>query len=273
VIEGQLEEEQQEEENSERWLITYADMITLLMAFFVMMYAMSRINQGRFAALATSIRTEFSGSGLPSGPDITLVNQGIATSLGIVNGTRFGLKRNIEKGLDKAIGDKGLLDHIQVLEVDGNLVIRILSDEVFFRSGSAQLTYKNKEILEHIARILRIMPFEIRVEGHTDSVPIHTAMFSSNWELSTRRATNVVLYFIRTHGLVPDRLSAMGYADTRPIASNRSAAGRQKNRRIDIVIFTNTVNAPTTSAVELGTISSTGSDISIVPPVNIMQTH
>jgi len=86
--------------------------------------------------------------------------------------------------------------------------------------------------------MVRILPYSVRIEGHTDSVPIHTAEFPSNWELSTERATNVVLHMVRELGISPDKLSAVGYADTRPVATNTSRVSRQKNRRIDIVVFT-----------------------------------
>lgn len=269
TMSSELLEETEGGEDEERWLITYADMITLLMAFFIMMYAMSRVDQGKFAALATSVRTEFAGSGLPAGEDMALVNRGLATSLGIVNGTRYGLRENIRKGLDKAVGDKNLRDHIEVLELDGNLVIRVISDDVLFPSGSAQLTEAHREILTHIAQILRLLPFDIRVEGHTDNVPIHTAKFPSNWELSTRRATNVVLHLVRVQGINPDRISAAGYADTRPVASNDTHAGRQENRRIDIVVFTNKNATEDTARVQLQQQEKTAVPGSIVPPIDI----
>jgi len=274
VSEEPLEEEGGEED-AERWLITYADMITLLMAFFIMMYAMSKVDQGHFSALATSVRAEFAGTGVPAGPDVTLVNQGVATSLGIVNGTRFGLQDNVEKGLDKALARTGLRKHVQVLEIDGNLVIRLLDDKVLFASGSARLTQENRELLSRIATILRVLPFAVRIEGHTDNVPIHTRAFPSNWELSTRRATNVVLYLVRTQALPADQFSAAGYADTKPVAPNDTAANREKNRRIDIVIFTREARAPAVSAEGLAHTSSGNRrvaderQIDIVPPINI----
>ena len=273
-----LEEEHEEEENLERWLLTYADMITLLMAFFIMMYAMSRVDQGKFAALATSVRTEFTGTGLPVGPDIALVNQGLATSLGIVNGTRFGLRQNVEKSLDKSIKDKEMRKHVQVLEVDDNLVIRLLDDDVLFASGSARLTEKNRELVARVAIVLRALPYTIRIEGHTDSVPINTAAFPSNWELSTRRATNVAIYLIRRQNLSPDRISAVGYADTKPVAPNNTPHNRRRNRRIDMVIHSGHKQNPVADAAQLvqpaqilaaGTTATGPSRPNIVPPINI----
>lgn len=276
-----LEEEHEEEENAERWLLTYADMITLLMAFFIMMYAMSQVDQGKFAALATSVRMEFTGTGLPVGPDIALVNQGLATSLGIVNGTRFGLRKNVEKSLDKTIKDKEMRKHVQVLEVDGNLVIRLLDDDVLFPSGSARLTEKNRELVGRVALVLRALPYTIRIEGHTDSVPINTAAFPSNWELSIRRAGNVAIYLIRRQNLSPARISAAGYADTKPVAPNNTPRNRRRNRRIDMVVHSGHKQNPVADFAQPaqlvqpaqifagGTTATGPSRPNIVPPINI----
>ncbi len=276
-----LEEEHEEEENLERWLLTYADMITLLMAFFIMMYAMSRMDQQKFTALATSVRMEFTGTGLPVGPDIALVNQGLATSLGIVNGTRFGLRQNVEKSLDKSIKDKEMRKRVQVLEVDDNLVIRLLDDDVLFASGSARLTEKNRELVARVATVLRALPYTIRIEGHTDSVPINTAAFPSNWELSTRRASNVAVYLIRRQNLSPDRIGAAGYADTKPVAPNNTPDNRRRNRRIDMVIYSGHKQNPVADSpqpaplvqparIPSAAAAPTGpSRPSIVPPINI----
>ncbi len=276
-----LDEEHEEEESEERWLITYADMITLLMAFFIMMYAMSRVDQDKFAALATSVRIEFTGTGLPSGPDVTLVNQGIATSLGIVNGTRFGLRNNVEKLFDKTIKDPEMRKHVQVLEADDNLVIRLLDDDVLFPSGSARLTEKNRRLVAQVATVLHILPYRICIEGHTDSVPINTDAFPSNWELSIRRATNVAIYLIRRHNLSPDRISAAGYADTKPVAPNDTPHNRRKNRRIDMVIYSGHEQAPVADTAQPaqfaqpaqilgGAYTDTGlARTNIIPPIDI----
>lgn len=259
----------------ERWLVSYADMVTLLMVVFVVMYAMSQVDLERFAALATSVQAEMGGAGLAPGKDMAQVGSAPATSLGIVDGTRIGLRGNVERMLDRALSKTGLQGNVEVLEVDGNIVIRLLDRDVLFASGSAALTGRNRQLLSRVAGVLRMLPYNIRIEGHTDNLPINTAMFPSNWELSTRRATNVVLHLVRREGLSPDRISATGYADTRPIAPNDTAQGRQKNRRIDIVVFTGN-DAPPPAALDVDaleravvSVPSTEDAPTIVPPVNI----
>jgi chemotaxis protein MotB len=165
---------------------------------------------------------------------------------------------------------------VQVLEVDGNLVVRLMDDAILFEPGSAALTGRHKELLRHVASMVRVLPYSTRVEGHTDSIPINTAEFPSNWELSTRRATNVVMHMIRELGISPDKLSAAGYAETRPVAPNNTAANRQKNRRIDIVVCTQ--QAPACAVVRDAMAGSTQADSNgsmqpIVSPVDIRGGH
>lgn len=272
----ELLDEGDSEENAERWLLTYSDMITLMMAFFIMMYAMSKVDAGKFSAMATSVRTEFAGSGLPSGDDMLQVNAGLATSLGIINGTQFGLRENIKKSLDKTLGKGELRQSIQVLERDGNLILRMLDSRFLFASGSAELTGRNRKLLDKISPILRVLPYQVRIEGHTDNVPINTARYPSNWELSTARASSVVMYLVRKQAFSPDRFSIAGYADTNPVTSNETAKGRSINRRIDMIIFTQPATAPKTNEKSLETIGSEALDSpvdersGIVPPINIL---
>ena len=266
------EDHGEHEGNHERWLVTYSDMITLLMAFFIMMYSMSRVDLAKFSAMATSVRAEFAGTGIGGAGDMSLLNESVATSFGIVDGTCANLRENVEKGLKKQLGAAKFAGSVEVLEIDGNLVIRLIDNAVLFEPGSARLTNQHKDLLRHVAGMVRILPYSVRIEGHTDSVPINTAAFPSNWELSTVRATNVVLCLIRELGISPDKLSAVGYADTRPVATNTTPANRQKNRRIDIVVFTQQMpsNAVTTSQVAEATGGKDAAPIQgIVPKVDI----
>jgi len=270
------EEHEGHDASHERWLITYADMITLLMAFFIMMYSMSRLDVAKFSAMAISVRSEFAGTGIGGGGDMTLLKENVATEFGIVDGTRANLRQNVEKGLKKQLGAKTFAELVEVFEVDGNLVIRLVNDAVLFEPGRAHLTSRHKDVLRHIAAMLRIMPYAARIEGHTDSVPIRTAEFPSNWELSTARATNVVLHMVRELGISPDKLSAVGYADTRPVAANTTAAKRQRNRRIDIIVFTHQAPASTLTSGEMVELSGDRDLIpthGIVPRVDIRGAH
>jgi chemotaxis protein MotB len=274
---GELHEEKHIDGGNERWLVSYADMVTLLMVVFVVMFAMSQLDLERFAALATSVRAEMGSVAISGGKDMGQALQAGAGGLGIVDGTGTGLRNNIEKMLDRALGKTGLQGNVEVLQVDGNLIIRLLDKDILFESGDAALTARNRELLSRVAAVLRMLPYQIRIEGHTDSMPINTALFPSNWELSTRRATNVVLHLVRAEEMSPDRISATGYADTRPIASNDTPQGRQKNRRIDIVLATGQ-DSPSAAvldvdatghAVVVGTEVSPQGSPNIVPPISI----
>jgi chemotaxis protein MotB len=220
-------------ENHERWLITYADMITLLMAFFIMMYAMSIVNLGKFSQLAVSIRSGFGGH--ERGMMDTAL--GITEQTGSVPANSFQLLTQIAQDVRNALGQDAQRD-VEFLAEGGVVTIRVHADDVLFARGSAALTPRAAATLDAIAQAIAKLPYQIRVEGHTCDLPVHNAQFANNWELSAQRAINVVLYYIERRGFSPRRLSAVGYADTVPVAPNDSEANRAKNRRIDIVLQT-----------------------------------
>ncbi|MCC6445217.1 MAG: flagellar motor protein MotB [Armatimonadetes bacterium] len=225
-------------DNEERWLLTYADMITLLVAFFMMLYSMSIVNNQKFHDLALSVRGGFGGVLTGGGPspfgggssDSTkpdIAPQGMDKSSGLVQ---------TEKLVNKYIQDKKLKEALSVHEDERGLVITLATDHVLFDMGSADIKPKIGEVLDKIGKLLKGMSNHIRVEGHTCNLPVRNAQFHDNFRLSMTRASNVYYYLIRS-GISPDRLAATGYADTRPLALNTSDANRAKNRRVDIVIL------------------------------------
>ncbi len=238
----------EEEENLERWLITYADMITLLMAFFIMMYAMSVVNMGKFAQLAISVRTGFGGPVPGALPDVLgLHTQQINDTAGLA-ASEFELVNMADQFIVKQLGEGGpkstgqsqapkekLSDQIEVVKRGQDLVIRLKAGPIIFPRGSAELTAAARRILDAVAKFLAFVPNRIRIEGHTCDLPIHTALYPSNWELSAHRATNVMVYLIR-RGIDPSRICAAGFADTRPLVPNIDEAHRRKNRRVEIVL-------------------------------------
>ena len=247
---------EEEHENLERWLITYADMITLLMAFFIMMYAMSVVNKGKFAALAVSVRTGFGGPVPGALPDVLNLREHTIQNPGAIEAADFELlsladkfiKKNIAKGTDfrepSKVGVKGggeggmakeLAEQVQVVARGEDMVVRLSAGRLLFPRGSAELTAGAKKILDAVADLLAYVPNDVRVEGHTCDLPIHTARYPSNWELSAQRAINVLTYLVHK-GIDPSRLSAVGYADTRPLVPNIDEEHRRKNRRVDIVL-------------------------------------
>ncbi|ABB14838.1 OmpA/MotB family protein [Carboxydothermus hydrogenoformans] len=237
--------------NHERWLITYADMITLLMVFFIVMYALSNVDANKFRALAESLSKALGGGGIVltnAGPDVvTGSNATVQGNLGKASQEQLpavdekDLKETANLALIKAKVDsyikaKGLNASVTATLEERGVVISF-KDAILFKLGSAELTPQAKAIVRQIGEILLPLPNYIRIEGHTDNLPINTSRFPSNWELSTARATSVVHELIDGLHFPPYRLSAVGYGEYRPKVPNTSEQNRQKNRRVDIVIL------------------------------------
>jgi chemotaxis protein MotB len=223
----------EEHENAERWLLTYADLITLLLAFFIMMYVFSKKDAYKYDEVASHLKTIFSGgTGLAGKGSVTATSPIDMPSRGASSGE---IKRQLEgEFLDKNRDNSGA-ENISVLSDERGIVIRVL-DKAFFDEGKAELKEGAKNALDKIVPIIKDVENHIRIEGHTDNVPINTSEFKSNWELSVRRATEVVRYFIEKRGLPPERISATGYAEYRPISQNNSPKNRALNRRIEIIV-------------------------------------
>jgi chemotaxis protein MotB len=229
----------EEPENTERWMLTYLDMITLLMAFFTIMYAMSTADMAKFKTLSTSLSMAF-GSGGSNGGKNMLTNYS-GTAIQPQNNSFVNIRDNNEfKSVIKMVKEyaakQGISKKVDARITERGLVVN-LADSVLFESGSAELSSKAQEILDRLADILFATKKQIRVEGHTDNVPIHTARYQSNWKLSTDRATNVIIYWISKYPDQASNLSAAGYGQFRPVTSNDSPEGRTLNRRVDLVIL------------------------------------
>lgn len=234
---------QEEHENHERWLVSYADFITLLFAFFVVMYSISSINEGKYKILSDSLTGVFNQPDraiqpIPVGderprttePDRSLVDEDRTLSAA-------DSLESIANSVREAFGD---LIQSEQLKVSGNeLWIEIeLSSSLLFTSGDAVPNNAAFDIVEKVAKILA--PFEnpIHVEGFTDNQPIQTAQFPTNWELSTARAASIVR-MLAMDGVNPSRLAAVGYGEFQPVADNDTAEGRGRNRRVVLVISRN----------------------------------
>lgn len=252
---------EQASEGAPEWMATYSDMMTLLLTFFIMLFAMSTVDKNTFEQVAASLAQSFLN--LNSGDSILINKSGSILTIdynslqnGVVNDSLRekyledaedmvvdDQKNREEKLIDEAkndirdtISEKGLSDKVQVVEEKDFLLVR-LDSEVFFQSGSAEIGEEGKKVLSALAQDLRGINNEILVSGHTDNVPIHTVQYSSNWELSTARATNVVAYLINVEKLNPSQLTATGNGEYKPIGDNSTPEGRQKNRRIEIKIM------------------------------------
>ena len=240
----------EEHENLERWLVSYADFITLLFAFFVTMYASSRVDENKMGSAVESLQRALGSviavpvpsrqagifNDFSSPVQVTIVP--ISAPHGReVEKLAQELKKRIEGPLAKG-GNKAGTKAYQVsfLLQERGLVIRV-SDQFFFHPGEAAIRPEVLPFLKTIGQTLQVVNNPIRIEGHTDNVPINTAQFPSNWELSTTRATTIIRYFLTNFQFDPQKLSAAGYGEHRPVAANDTPEGRDQNRRVDVVIL------------------------------------
>lgn len=214
-----------EEGDKDRYLITYSDLITLLLGLFIILYAISKVDNSKYEKMITAMSNTFGSSRSV----ISLSQSGGGRKLSPIDDA---LKGNLNKLIKKYNYGRS----ISLEENKRGIIIHIL-DDVLFTSGSAKLTDNSRIVLHRLADIVKVLPNDIRVEGHTDNVPISTGSFPSNWHLSITRALNTAYYLIKNEGLPPDKVSIVGYSKYKPIASNETAEGRAKNRRVDIVII------------------------------------
>ena len=225
----------EEHENHERWLVSYADFITLLFAFFVSMYAISSVNEGKFRIMSESLAIAFNPSMYTStkkqeGPRFVREERShMADEFKDMFSNNY---QKIQAALEELEKDKKLT----LLQDEQKITIRI-SEGTLFEPGSDVLLSEAMPVIDEVARVLTGLPNGIRIEGHTDNVPISTARFPSNWDLSTARSLKILKYFIDAHGYDPRKLSALGFGEFRPIDTNDTPSGRIKNRRVDIMVL------------------------------------
>jgi chemotaxis protein MotB len=304
------DDEHEEHVNHEAWVIPYADMLTLLMALFLVLFAIGRTDTKKAELAAESFKKELSGAqsatvGGAAGGPITggngvLDNSGAEVPISVSPGlaplivtppvgsgsgepttttTTVAISTTLSPG-DQALADqdavkakaKASADSLEAvaamlqstadaygigqdltfhLDARG-LIVTIVTDQVLFDSGKADLQPSGLQILDLVATALQAIPNDISIEGHTDAHPISNSRYPSNWELSTARATSVLRYLIDAHGMPPQRLSAAGYADTRPIDDNTTTAGASRNRRVEIVVNSTVSLAPVLTRAQLG---------------------
>jgi len=255
----------------ERWLVSYADFITLLFAFFTTMYAISTVDAQKMGRMVMSVRASFENSLFSAGSDRLTLSQNVDGAAGSSRGSTMiqsirsskasataglgsplkelksssrpggsdspeRLLADLRRSVETLVGPEALKDRVRT-RMEGRGLVISLGEGGLFDSGSDTLKLGGIALLEVIAGSLVSTDNHVRVEGHTDNVPIHNSRFPSNWELSTARATAVVAHLIDKFGFAPDRLSAGGYAEYRPVASNETLVGRKQNRRVDIVVL------------------------------------
>jgi chemotaxis protein MotB len=239
--------------NHERWLVSYADFITLMFAFFVVLYASSQADKKKQAQVSQAIDHAFQALGLFQtaahakaigslpGATATPVNVVIGDEMTVSPAVKEDLKR-LERELQEKLSEQ-IAQRTVALSLGREGLVISLREAGFYDSGSATPHLSSMGSIDSIASSLERVPYDIRIEGHTDNVPIHTGVFDSNWELSTARATRMARLFIERHNFGPQRLSASGYAEFHPVASNATAEGRGQNRRVDIIVLPRTSTA------------------------------
>jgi len=252
--------------NHERWLVSYADFITLMFAFFVVLYSSSQTDIRKQAQVAQAINQAFKALGLFQ-PNSNAKSSAVSTDkavtpVNIVLGDELSAQpsaavkadfERMHRELQARLSNQ-IAQHVVALRIGREGLVISLREAGFYDSGSTRPHPGSIGSIDSIVSILRPTPYDIRIEGHTDNVPIHTGEFSSNWELSTTRATRMARLFIENFHFDPHRLAATGYAEYHPVASNESVEGRGQNRRVDIIVLpsingvTQTTLVPATAA-------------------------
>jgi chemotaxis protein MotB len=238
--------------NHERWLISYADFITLLFAFFVVMFASSQVDKQRAAAVSQSVATALEsgaqassqryvprgvetikgkGGFLPASDKADASQAAVADLMPSMKFLNDALKHEIDTG------------EVEVHMESRGLVVS-LHEGAFFRSGDDTIIPGSYTSVAKIADVMRVLPNPVRLEGHTDAIPIHTPRFDSNWELSAARSIAMLNLLATRYGIPRERCGISGYADTMPVDSNDTPEGRARNRRVDIVILNDRVLVP-----------------------------
>ncbi|UCH81571.1 MAG: OmpA family protein [Nitrospiraceae bacterium] len=214
-------------DNVERWMVSYADFVTLLFCFFTAMYAISTVDTNKLEEFASSMKAAFN-----EGEKITEFS--VIDDVQVILPTSAETESSIRQMLSAIIKESdGSLD----VKRDSRGIVIAVADKMLYTSGSADLKEGAVSFLDLIVQALIEFPNPVRIEGHTDNIPIHTKEFPSNWELSASRAINVAKYFVEKHNIDPVRITSIGYAEHKPVASNDSPEGRAKNRRVDIVLL------------------------------------
>ncbi|GAA3607647.1 flagellar motor protein MotB [Kineosporia mesophila] len=294
------EEEHEEHENHERWLVSYADMMTLLMVLFIVLFAISQVDEKRFAELKTGLASGFGapaqileggtalldagGAVAPDDPNLagssgnqkTDGTSGSSGNLGNIDPKKVaelakatqdaqvkGEVNNLKKARDnlkKALQKAGLKNGATFRFNERGLVVTIATDNVLFKSGSDTLEPQGRKILRALGPTLRQLPNQLSIEGHTNSIPIHTAQFPSNWDLSSSRANRVLIY-MNTRDKIPyGRMSSTGFADTEPLLPASDPKALARNRRVQIIVLAQVDDSAGQSVEELGNSSGSSSD-------------
>lgn len=218
-------EPEDDHDSADRWVVSYADFITLLFAFFTVMYAVSRVDSGKLSEFVGSTRGAFGSNPAAS-------TRPIIAGIVPIPPTVAGLQRDAARIIAAAGADGAV-----TVRRDPRGLVLSMGEDVLFEAGLASVKPSSSASLAAVATVLKKAGCDAVVEGHTDSLPISNARYASNWELSATRATNILARLVVEYDVLPARLSAAGYAEFRPVASNTNPEGRARNRRVDVVLL------------------------------------
>lgn len=238
----------EQSENVDRWLVSYADFVTLLFAFFVVMYAISSVNEGKYRVLSDTLVAAFNTP--PKSTEPIQIGKPVTeapsqqTAPGVAKPIRVEPpKADDQKARMASIANRvadslrPLIDRNEIKVSHNKLWVEVeIKSSILYSSGSAELEIEAYTPLKKLANVIKGLPNHIDVEGHTDNLPIKTSTYPSNWELSASRAASVVHLFTQ-QGIPPERLAAIGFGQFRPVASNNTIKGRRQNRRVKVVIL------------------------------------
>lgn len=250
-----LKKEPEKPANHERWLVSYADFITLLFAVFVVLYAMGQSDKKKVEEVMQSIQASFGMANAgASAPKINVISSqainimpSLKPELSIAPPGKTGRGqgksraeekdfRQIKSSIEAYLVKQGAQNKVSLNITRRGLIVS-LKEAGFFDSGQAQIKPEAYDLINTISEVMTQYNNPLRVEGHTDNIPINSAQFPSNWELSTARAINGLKYLIKHYNVDPDKISATGYAEFRPVSDNATTEGRAKNRRVDLVML------------------------------------
>lgn len=234
--------EKKQSAGAPEWMATYGDLVTLLLCFFIMLFATSNVDSGKFDVLVQAFNPsifEFTGGdnivGVLDGDENKEMSEFLSEEL-VYQAELKGLETSLEQFIKK----EELEDSLEIIRDSDKITLRF-SSSLLFESGKAVLKSDVKPYLNKISKTLP-SDYDIQIEGHTDNLPISNSQYASNWELSAFRGINVLKYLIDNCGIDSSRLSVAGYGEFRPIADNSTNEGRSKNRRVDIILFKQTTN-------------------------------
>ncbi|MFQ6604304.1 MAG: flagellar motor protein MotB [Fidelibacterota bacterium] len=233
------DDEPESGEEGAGWLMTYGDLMTLLLTFFILLFSMSETKMDKFAQLVQSLRSAIGKEDVPMAgtrEGLEMLNMGTESKPEAVDelgGMVQAELDSIQSEVEEFIMKNKLGGQVQVKQ-DGRGAVITISDLVLFPPGETAINPEGLDILNKVKDMLKQFDYHIKVEGHTDNRPINTELFPSNWELSANRASRIVRYLIE-NGIPPEQLSAEGFAEYRPVGNNNTVEGRNKNRRVEIV--------------------------------------